>query len=138
MQRREGEVYVHYASTDKRLDEWVSESAVKLVEGEASSSRVANGRKRKRDELDHVARNSSLTRYHSVDFAIDDDELVETQGEPMTEEDYDIQHHKQITAQRNFDKVIFGHWQIKTWYAVCPLILLCLTDRSTGTSPHTL
>ncbi|KAL4069067.1 acyl-CoA N-acyltransferase [Scleroderma yunnanense] len=35
---------------------------------------------------------------------------------PMTEEDLDIQHHKQITAQRNFDKVNFGKWQIKTWY----------------------
>ncbi|GLB36731.1 putative MOZ/SAS family protein [Lyophyllum shimeji] len=34
----------------------------------------------------------------------------------MTEEDYDIQHHKQITAQRNFDKVHFGEWQVKTWY----------------------
>ena len=33
----------------------------------------------------------------------------------MTEEDYDIQHHKQITAQRNFDKVHFGEWQVKTW-----------------------
>ncbi|KAG6331645.1 hypothetical protein ID866_7446, partial [Astraeus odoratus] len=35
---------------------------------------------------------------------------------PMTEEELDIQHHKQITAQRNFDKVNFGRWQIKTWY----------------------
>ncbi|KAG5643003.1 hypothetical protein DXG03_001781 [Asterophora parasitica] len=34
----------------------------------------------------------------------------------MTEEEYDIQHHKQITAQRNFDKVHFGEWQVKTWY----------------------
>ncbi|KIK04139.1 hypothetical protein K443DRAFT_93701 [Laccaria amethystina LaAM-08-1] len=34
----------------------------------------------------------------------------------MTEEDYDIQHHKQITAQRNFDFVNFGEYQIKTWY----------------------
>lgn len=33
----------------------------------------------------------------------------------MTEEDFDIQHHKQITAHRNFDKVHFGDWQIKTW-----------------------
>lgn len=34
----------------------------------------------------------------------------------ITEEEYDIQHHKQITAKRNFDKVNFGRWQIKTWY----------------------
>ncbi|EPQ61148.1 hypothetical protein GLOTRDRAFT_113584 [Gloeophyllum trabeum ATCC 11539] len=34
----------------------------------------------------------------------------------MTEEEYDIQHHRQITAKRNFEHVIFGHWKIKTWY----------------------
>lgn len=34
----------------------------------------------------------------------------------MTEEELDIQQHKQITAQRNFDRVNFGKWQIKTWY----------------------
>lgn len=33
----------------------------------------------------------------------------------MTEEDFDIQHHKQITAKRNFDKVVFGDWLVKTW-----------------------
>lgn len=36
----------------------------------------------------------------------------------ITEEEYDIEHHKQITAKRNFDKVIFGRWQIKTWYVL--------------------
>ncbi|KAA1468329.1 acyl-CoA N-acyltransferase [Dentipellis sp. KUC8613] len=34
----------------------------------------------------------------------------------LTEEEFDIQHHKQITARRNFDKVNFGVYQIKTWY----------------------
>ncbi|KAG6819788.1 hypothetical protein H0H93_008639, partial [Arthromyces matolae] len=34
----------------------------------------------------------------------------------MTEEEYDIEHHKQITAQRNFEYVYFGEWQVKTWY----------------------
>jgi histone acetyltransferase MYST1 len=37
----------------------------------------------------------------------------------MTEE-YDIQHHKQITAQKNFEMVNFGKWQMKTW-SVSPL-----------------
>ncbi|EMD41397.1 hypothetical protein CERSUDRAFT_42122 [Gelatoporia subvermispora B] len=37
-------------------------------------------------------------------------------GAHITEEEYDIQHHKQITAKRNFDRVTFGRWQIKTWY----------------------
>jgi RNA binding activity-knot of a chromodomain len=120
LQRREGEVYVHYLNTDKRLDEWVSEGAVKPAEdaSTSSSSHPTNGRKRKRDETRRlIASSSSPARYRSVDFALDDDDLAEIQAEvSMTEEDYDIQHHKQITAQRNFDKVNFGHWQMKTWY----------------------
>lgn len=42
----------------------------------------------------------------------------------MTEEELDIQQHKQITAQRNFDRVNFGKWQIKTWYAISPIVSL--------------
>ncbi|KAI0034324.1 acyl-CoA N-acyltransferase, partial [Vararia minispora EC-137] len=34
----------------------------------------------------------------------------------LTEEEFDIQHHKQITSRRNFGKVNFGQWQMKTWY----------------------
>ena len=33
----------------------------------------------------------------------------------LTEEDIDIREHRKITAKRNFDKVNFGRWQIKTW-----------------------
>ena len=63
----------------------------------------------------------------------------------ITEEEYDIEHHKQITAKRNFDKVIFGRWQIKTWYVLCSSStssLICLTcddaGNHLGISPHTL
>jgi hypothetical protein len=34
----------------------------------------------------------------------------------MTEEEYDMEHHKQISAVKNFEKVHFGFWLIKTWY----------------------
>jgi histone acetyltransferase HTATIP/histone acetyltransferase MYST1 len=123
LQRREGEVYVHYLNTDKRLDEWVAEGAAKPVKADSSASsgsHPVNGRKRKRDETRRLISSSSPARYRSVDFALDDDDLAEIQAEvSMTEEDYDIQHHKQITAQRNFDKVNFGHWQMKTWYVIC-------------------
>ena len=44
---------------------------------------------------------------------------------PMTEEELDIEQHKQITSQRNFDKVNFGKWQIKTWYAHPPFCFVC-------------
>ncbi|PIL30752.1 hypothetical protein GSI_06920 [Ganoderma sinense ZZ0214-1] len=55
----------------------------------------------------------------------------------ITEEEYDIEHHKQITAKRNFDKVIFGRWQIKTWY-FSPYPLTESESEDTGTpSSHT-
>ncbi|KAH6905835.1 tat-interactive protein [Coprinopsis sp. MPI-PUGE-AT-0042] len=34
----------------------------------------------------------------------------------MTEEEYDLEQHKKITRQRNFDYVYFDHWKMKTWY----------------------
>lgn len=130
MQRRKGEIYVHYLNTDKRLDEWVPEDTAQLLEQQpeaSSSSRAPTGRKRKRKQQQEPSRigSSSPARQPSVDTAVEDAEpLVEEVA--MTEEEYDIQHHKQITAQRNFDKVNFGAWQIKTWCAPSLSFLLFL------------
>ncbi|KAI0683752.1 acyl-CoA N-acyltransferase [Cytidiella melzeri] len=67
-----------------------------------------------------MARDHSTTRKrkHSVSPSIvevDGAEAVSKEVK-LSEEEYDIEHHKQITAKRNFDKVNFGKWQIKTWY----------------------
>lgn len=118
-ERREGEVYVHYVGTDKRLDEWIPETAVKSAEEDVGapgpSSHTANGRKRKRGEATK-SRTSSPSQNQSIEYTMDDVEIAGNQGDvPMTEEEYDIQHHKQITAKRNFDKVNFAQYQIKTW-----------------------
>ncbi|PCH33078.1 acyl-CoA N-acyltransferase [Wolfiporia cocos MD-104 SS10] len=57
--------------------------------------------------------------------------------QPITEEEYDIQHHKQITARRNFDKVVFGQWQIKTWYfSPYPLTESEAEDQVAAPSSH--
>jgi hypothetical protein len=106
VRRRAGEVYVHYLNSDKRLDEWLPESACKLL----PEKEPGNKRKRKRGHSS--ARQPSNSR-----------PVLEADGAPaedmtMTEEEYDIQHHKQITAQRNFEKVVFGKWQIKTWFVL--------------------
>ncbi|KAG2139660.1 acyl-CoA N-acyltransferase [Suillus clintonianus] len=92
LQRRpDGQVYVHYDGFDKRLDEWIPGAILKPANEFA--------RKRKRDTPSPTPPEP------------------ETQPDPlMTEEEFDIKHHKQITAQRNFDKVNFGQWRIKTWY----------------------
>ncbi|KAJ6551514.1 acyl-CoA N-acyltransferase [Mycena capillaripes] len=103
--RREGQVYVHYVNRDKRMDEWIPES-----EFMPSATDSHPSRKRKRTSQDG-----------SDDGSTPDGELSATENGvertmEVSEEDYDFEHHKQITAQRNFDKVHFGDWLIRTWY----------------------
>ncbi|OCH88992.1 acyl-CoA N-acyltransferase [Obba rivulosa] len=116
--RRPGEVYVHLVNTDKRLDEWVPEADVRLAATQAAEGSGVNGtepgssRKRKRGH-DGLASDASTPRVGSSGTPMDEDLAA---APHITEEEYDIQHHKQITAKRNFDRVTFGKWQIKTWY----------------------
>ncbi|TFK66090.1 acyl-CoA N-acyltransferase [Pluteus cervinus] len=139
LQRRNREVYVHYVDKDKRLDEWIPEEHCRLVDGgendnnedsgeavASTSSAPAGGqRKRKRGPSAFVLGSGSRSGSVSASVGrgsggdvngVEGDEGQQTEEVVMTEEDFDIQHHKQITAQRNFDTVHFGDWQIKTWY----------------------
>ncbi|KAF8174723.1 acyl-CoA N-acyltransferase [Pholiota molesta] len=76
LQRRPGEVYVHYVDMDKRMDDSAPpQPATPSVEENGASTEVL-----------------------------------------MTEQDFDLQHHKQLTAQRNFDIVIFEKWKLRPWY----------------------
>ncbi|KAJ7254693.1 acyl-CoA N-acyltransferase [Mycena haematopus] len=105
LSRRQDQVYVHYVNQDKRMDEWIPE-----VDFMPSATDSHHTRKRKRSQ-----------QGDSDEESIPDGELsAEENGVERTmvvsEEDYDFEHHKQITAQRNFDKVHFGDWLIRTWY----------------------
>ena len=148
LERRAGEVYVHYVNSDKRLDEWVSEAIVRPAgQHEATMSSKGTSRKRKRvptdGSLDEAGRRSPT---HLDAGSMGPWEFGLPKG--ITEEEYDIQHHKQITAKRNFDKVNFGRWQIKTWYVCssafdfCSLLRHLITFRMLiqplGTSLRTL
>ncbi|KAK7688061.1 hypothetical protein QCA50_008431 [Cerrena zonata] len=122
LERRPREVYVHYADTDKRLDEWISESTIRLLPSTTSNNNTpsaltpdaSGSRKRKRGsiERDSIPEGSRA----SSELRADGGGEGASTSVVITEEEYDIEHHKQITAKRNFDKVIFGRWQIKTWY----------------------
>jgi histone acetyltransferase MYST1 len=135
LQKRAGEVYVHYVNTDKRLDEWVSETNVREIEECPPSPSAKSTRKRKRGRP--RSKSSPLLQQPLAGPSGSSSEVEENGLERilMTEEDYDIEHHKRIvsprhvsltyvhqqddihqTAHRNFDKVNFGAWQIKTWY----------------------
>ncbi|KAF4566626.1 MYST (SAS/MOZ) family protein [Pleurotus pulmonarius] len=129
--RRSDEVYVHYVNLDKRMDEWLPGDAVHPA-NEVTSPPPP--RKRKRSSSRMGRRRTSTSRSSPLDIGRAASASVATNGhiaDPgdggadggavveemvITEEDFDIRHHNKITAQRNFDKVNFGMWQIKTWY----------------------
>ncbi|KAH7922408.1 acyl-CoA N-acyltransferase [Leucogyrophana mollusca] len=151
LQRRSnGEVYVHYDGLDKRLDEWILGSKLRpgKVEEEINTNILLNApgssRKRKRSPSHpgSPASSPSPSALLLPDAQVDATSAVPLLPEdtPMTEEDFDIQHHKQITAQRNFEKVIFGQWQIKTWYfSPYPVTETELEETGSGTpssAPH--
>ena len=130
LERHGDEVYVHYVNTDKRLDEWVAERDVRPAGGHAADA-TSNGatRKRKRGSVNgegsSALRGSPSRTQRDRDPASgsaqpEDEDASRANASVITEEEYDIEHHKQITAKRNFDKVVFGRWQIKTW-CVFPL-----------------
>ncbi|KAI0344184.1 acyl-CoA N-acyltransferase [Trametopsis cervina] len=127
LERRPAEIYVHYANTDKRLDEWVPESTVRVtsVKGPAAKAHTqTNGAAKKR-------------KRSSSPGLPDENGKGVTKEIKMSEEEYDIEHHKQITARRNFDKVNFGKWQIKTWYfSPYPLIETEGEEQIPASSAH--
>ncbi|EJD55240.1 hypothetical protein AURDEDRAFT_179022 [Auricularia subglabra TFB-10046 SS5] len=128
LQRRPGEVYVHYANTDKRLDEWVPEAAVRPAEPHEVEQPVLRGRKRKRAGSVPPHAFATSTRAQSVapngaPYSIDapDDELEPGPadayaGQDADSDDSDVNEHRLITSKRNFDKVIYGQYIMRTWY----------------------
>lgn len=137
-----GNAYVHYLNTDKRLDEWITDELIRpATEHEARiaimgpSPSTTNGiqtRKRKRDS--DAAQLSPTTRRVSNAATTQPDTIKEEgtsngakaqpiQPRELTEEEYDIQQHRKLFSKRNFDRVVFGQWQIKTW---CVLIYVLL------------
>ena len=122
---------MHYAHTDKRLDEWVAETAVRVTStstnGHTPVVQAPNGT----PKTAAAKTNGTHTKKRKRSASVDKQEGAEraeprsaSQGVKMSEEEYDIEHHKQITAKRNFDKVIFGRWQIRTWCVAFGLSML--------------
>ncbi|KAJ7182563.1 acyl-CoA N-acyltransferase [Mycena crocata] len=107
LQRRQGQIYVHYVNQDKRMDEWIPEA-----DWMPSATDSHHSRKRKR-----TSQQDSDDGSPTPDGELSAEENgVERGTMVVSEEDFDFEHHKKITAQRNFDKVHFGDWLIRTWY----------------------
>ncbi|KAG9310343.1 acyl-CoA N-acyltransferase [Chiua virens] len=115
----DGHAYVHYEGSDKRLDEWVPASELRRVEpdSDALPSGTTNGKRKREASTSRPASPTNSTRASSLDkTSLPDTHIVAIPQDTMVDEDFDVKHFKQMTAQRNFDKVNFGQWQIKTWY----------------------
>jgi histone acetyltransferase HTATIP/histone acetyltransferase MYST1 len=143
LQHNDHQYYVHYVGMDKRMDEWVDEQLVTEdtpattpmstnngagAGGSSVSVAGTRGRKRKRKSVvsNGVAKQP---RQGSGEGVVNGQEIARgreiasvaaaaTPSAPLTEEELDMREHRQITATRNFDKVNFGQWQIKTWYVL--------------------
>ncbi|KAJ6466999.1 acyl-CoA N-acyltransferase [Mycena sanguinolenta] len=103
------QVYVHYVNQDKRMDEWIPE-----VDFMPSATDSQHPRKRKRSQQAEGEGDSDEDSAPDAELSAEENGVERTMV--ISEEDYDFEHHKQITAQRNFDKVHFGKWLIRTWY----------------------
>lgn len=137
MRRREDRVYIHYVGRDKRLDFWTSES--RLPEPMQGDVVPPISRKRKRVSsvsVSAIASGSGL-QVNEATPPIQTQAPMSVSAPPMhrhserpngqtetrpptelTEEEIDVREHRKITSKRNFDKVNFGRWQIKTWYVL--------------------
>lgn len=111
---------MHYANADKRLDEWVPETIVRPSPQSHTDSHTTLPTEPSNSSASHSNGHAPKKRKRSLSVEVlegaDGTEGSASAVVKMSEEEYDIEHHKQITAKRNFDKVNFGKWQIKTWY----------------------
>ena len=133
VRRREDKVYVHFVGRDKRLDFWMLET--KLPEPLADDVVLPIARKRRRGPSIGVPMSASASgsglRTSEASPLVDMQTSISAPPAPLpahvqaqtetrpavelTEEEIDIREHRKITAKKNFDKVNFGRWQIKTW-----------------------
>ena len=94
---------MHYLGTDKRLDEWISADIIRsttLSQDSTPPSRDTTPPRR-------VNGTSTRKRRRSASPAKANDTLEMTQPPAALP--------TMASARRNFDKVNFGTWQIKTW-----------------------
>ncbi|KAF8588449.1 acyl-CoA N-acyltransferase [Ramaria rubella] len=120
LQRRAGgEAYVHFLNTDRRLDEWVPESQLRVAEPHEITKPIEiRGKKRKRMPSHYLGSPSTSQNgaHAGSQDGVGHSGRSATPAASESEEDSDTGEHLRLTAKRNFDRVNFGHWQIKTWY----------------------
>jgi len=103
LDRRPGEAFVHYLGTDKRLDEWVSADDIRATTPPRDS--ISPGHETSPPRRVNGASTRKRRRSASPPKAPDTRETTQPPTPLPT----------MASTRRNFDKVNFGTWQIKTW-----------------------
>jgi len=114
------------------MDEWIPEELCKMVS--TGHNREQESRKRKRRNSTEpwlpstreasVLKNGNSERNGSTSTSAQERKRQGGGGSfrprefLSTEEELDVRQQKQLTAQRNFDMVIFDVWKIKPWLVI--------------------
>ena len=118
LQKRPHEVYVHYVDTDKRLDEWVPEGSCQLQElseQQGPPTKKRRGRPpRKLTPEPSASTNAEATPVPASETVVEENGVTAAHV-ILSEEEFDMRQHKQLTAQKNFDTVMFDVWKITPW-----------------------
>ena len=96
---------MHYPGTDKRLDEWVPADTVRA----ATPPRESTSPGRDATVSPRVNGMGTRKRRRSASLAKAQDRDAQDTTQPPAALS------TMASARRNFDKVNFGPWQIKTW-----------------------
>jgi histone acetyltransferase MYST1 len=112
-------VYVHYVDTDKRLDEWVPEGSCQpqaLPDQQGPPAKKRRGRPpRKQLTPEHSASKNVEIPPPPAPEPVVEENGVSAAHVILSEEEFDMRQHKQLTAQKNFDTVMFDVWKITPW-----------------------
>ena len=101
------------------MDEWVPEDSCRRDDNgpQLPQAEFTNRKRKRKRDVNYSLEPSALHGFALRGCGEDKGSPMPTEI-VMTEEDFDLQHHQQLRAQRNFDVVIFDVWKIKPWWVL--------------------
>jgi histone acetyltransferase MYST1 len=112
VKHREEDVFVHYVGLDRRMTEWIPRTECIPIPVQKKRGRPKKRAMTEAPTETQITMPVASSRGRSVVPQM-------ANGKPgvkeivMTEEEYDLLQHK--LPDKNFEKVYFGNWEVKTW-----------------------
>ncbi|KAF8236942.1 acyl-CoA N-acyltransferase [Tricholoma matsutake] len=113
LKRRDEDVFVHYVGLDRRMDDWIPQTeCISIIEkkkrGRPSRKSAATEAPTESQVSTALTSRGLSVAPHMANGKVGTKEIV------MSEEEFDQLQHK--LPDKNFEKVFFGEWEVKTWY----------------------